>query len=370
MDNITKIFIFIEIIFGVNRLRIFDKVKFVYSVIVFIYCICLSLTFGYLVSEKKSNLYISHLIIVNVASYFINSILAFIFCKKYREFFEELKSFDNKIAFESRISSSSILNAVACCIILAIFSMFNLSGYYMAYVTEKTLYMTIKHTVFSLELFTYGHLMSLLLQRLQYIKKTVIHCLDNGSSINRSKNKQRQQYNDTTEEDMKRLVLFYHSIVKAYDILNAAIKYQFIIMLLESFLTNIVFWNLLAVDYASQKFDLWKKGSQAVIMFIATIIPFFSPCHFANQIKVEVANISDSIRSNLHKLVPNFFTLFTDKKSRNAAKLLLSLTNCRTLSFSLFRMISVDILLPFKILGYIATYLIVLMQFEKITGSS
>nr|WCC57830.1 gustatory receptor 19 [Papilio machaon] len=361
MDRIIKTVIFIEIIFGVNRLRVFDKVKFVYSVIVFIYCVCLASIFSYLVLEEQTTLFITYITIVNLTSYFINSILAFIFCNKYREFFEELNSFDTNVVFNARISSSTILNVVASCIIIAIYCTVMLVSYLMSFITEKSLYMSIKHIVFAVELFSYGHLMSLLLQRLQYIKKNAISCLDNGSSTHRGNQNETEQYNDTTEEYMRRLVLFYHSIVKAYDILNAAIKYQFLVMILESFISNIFFWNLFAVDFASKKLDFWKRGSQSVIMFIATILPFFSPCYFANQIKDEVTIISDSIRSNLHKL---------DKKNRNAAKLLLSLTTCRTLSLSLFRMISVDILLPFKILGYIASYLIVIMQFEKITGSN
>nr|WCC57945.1 gustatory receptor 19.2 [Papilio polytes] len=371
IDTISKTFIFIQMMLGVNRLRVFDKVKFAYSVIVLIYCVCFSLIFAYLVLNNKSILYVSYIIIVNVIAYFLNSILAFILSKKYRQFFDELNAFDTKVGLQYSICVSIILNVVACCIIIAIYCLANLYLYFNSFATEKSLYMSFKHIVFVVELFSYGHMMLLLLQRLQYIKRTAISCL--ARSITRRGNANHREYEDTIEVEMRKLVLFYNDIIKAYDILNALIKYQFVVLLLDSFFGNIFFWNLFAIDFIAQKFNWWKRCIQTVIMFVTTLIPFFSPCYFGNQIKDEVSIIRDNIRSNIHKLgifTFSFLIFFTDKNKRNAVKLLLSLTNIRTLSCSLFRMISVDILLPFKMLGYIATYLIVIMQFEKITGAN
>nr|WCC57884.1 gustatory receptor 19 [Papilio memnon] len=373
IDAISKTLIFIQMILGVNRLRVFDKVKSVYSITMFIYCVSLSAIYIYLILKEKPVLYISHIVTVNVTSYIINNILAFIFCKKYREFFDELNSFDTKVGLKFNICTSMILNVVACCLIIAIDCIVSLLLYMKLYTTKIPIYINAKNIIFVSELFGYGHIMMLLRQRLQYIKKTAISCLDGYISNSRRGNENQREYENTTELDMRKLVLLYDCIIKAYDILNAAIKYQFVFMLLESFFVNIFFWNLLAIDVISQKFNWWKRGVQTIVIVVATLIPFFSPCYFANQIKDEVSIMRDNIRSNIHKLVEissifDFF--FTDKSKRKTVKILLSLTDIRTLSFSLFRMISVDILLPFKMLGYIATYLIVIMQFEKITGSN
>nr|WCC57728.1 gustatory receptor 19 [Papilio dardanus] len=373
IDTIGKIFIFIQLFLGISRLRVFDKVKYVFHIIVFIYYVCLYSMFCYWVIKRQNVLYISQIISVNVIVYFINSFLAFLFCNKYCKFFDELNSFDMKVGLRSRISSSSLLNVLACCVIIAIYFVFNITAYMLSYTSKVSMIMSIKHIVCAVELFNYGHLMTLLLHRLEYIKKAVNSCIGNASNIHGGNQNRIEQSQNTTEEEIRRLVLFYYNVIKAYDILNAAIKYQFMIMLLESFVTNILFWNLYALDFAANKLQGWKRGGQVIIIFLTTVLPFFSPCHFATQLKVEVCTIADIIRSNLHKLVEigsKYYVFFTDKKKRNAAKLLLSLTNARTLSFSLFRMINVDILLPFKTIGYIATYLIVIMQFEKITGTN
>nr|WCC57944.1 gustatory receptor 19.1 [Papilio polytes] len=375
IDTISKSFIFILMILGENRLGVFGKMKFVYSLTIFIYCVCLSAIYGYLLLKEKTILYFSNIVIMNVASFIINNILAFIFCKKYREFFDELNSFDKKVGLKFNVCSSMILNVIVCCFIIVIDCIVNLMLYMKSFTTEISMYMRVKNIVFVTELFSYGHMMMLLIQRLQYIKKTAISCLDRGIANSRRGNENQREYEDTTELDMRKLVLLYDCIIKAYDTLNAAIKYQFVLMLLESFFANISFWNLFAIDVISQKFKWTKRGAQTAIIFLTTLIPFFSPCYFASQIKDEVSIMRDNIRSNIHKLVEitsnfSFLFFFADKCKRKAITLLLSLTKIRTLSLSLFRMISVDILLPFKMLGYIATYLIVIMQFEKITGAN
>nr|WCC57784.1 gustatory receptor 19 [Papilio glaucus] len=370
IDPFTKLFIIIELFFGVNRLRVFDKVKFVYSIPVLIYCFCVNAIFSYFVLKLQTDIYVSFIAIVNITSYIINSIWAILSCNKYQEFFKELKSLDAKFGLNSGIGLPTIKNVVIWGIIIVTYCVATVTAYALSYVTISSLYTCIMHTVFTTELFSYGHLMTLLLRRLHYFKKNVMYCLANDEAIiHTGKINKREQCRDTTVEEFRRLVLFYHGSIKAFDALNAAIKYQFFVILLESFITSICYWNFFVVIFSSGKMNFQIMPALILIVFIATFMPFFSPCHFANQIKVEVCIITDSIRSSLHKLgIYLFIQIFMHK--RHAAKLLLSLTNGRTLSFSLFRMISVDILLPFKILGYITTYLIVILQFEKVFGSN
>lgn len=58
--------------------------------------------------------------------------------------------------------------------------------------------------------------------------------------------------------------------------------------------------------------------------------------------------------------------IVTDKQNRTAAQAFMALTEARDLTFTLFHMFNVDISLPFNILGLLLTYLIILLQFDKV----
>ena len=62
----------------------------------------------------------------------------------------------------------------------------------------------------------------------------------------------------------------------------------------------------------------------------------------------------------------NDLSVSADAPSRGMARALLAWTETRDLSFSLLRMLDIDISLPFKFVGLLVTYLIILLQFQKI----
>nr|WCC57729.1 gustatory receptor 20 [Papilio dardanus] len=105
--------------------------------------------------------------------------------------------------------------------------------------------------------------------------------------------------------------------------------------------------------------ELWQVAIQVVDTFLKSILPFFSPCLYANRISGEINDLKDLLTSNLHKL---------NKSDRGPSKTLLKLTKIRTLTFSIFRMFDADLFLPLKLLVLIANYVIILLQFQKVTG--
>ncbi|XP_061719300.1 uncharacterized protein LOC133526626 [Cydia pomonella] len=89
------------------------------------------------------------------------------------------------------------------------------------------------------------------------------------------------------------------------------------------------------------------------------LFPLFAPCVFADQIQEEVRRLRELLASRLYENKLN-------KPSRSVARALLSLTEARDLSFSLLQIFDIDISLPFKFMGLLLTYLIILLQFEKV----
>ncbi|XP_028160101.1 uncharacterized protein LOC114352632 [Ostrinia furnacalis] len=93
------------------------------------------------------------------------------------------------------------------------------------------------------------------------------------------------------------------------------------------------------------------------------MIPLFSPCMFGDRVHGEVRRLRELLASRLYENK-------LDKKGRSAARALLALTEARDLSFSLLHMVQIDISLPFKFIGLLVTYLIILLQFEKVINPS
>ncbi|XP_063829525.1 uncharacterized protein LOC135078881 [Ostrinia nubilalis] len=89
------------------------------------------------------------------------------------------------------------------------------------------------------------------------------------------------------------------------------------------------------------------------------MVPLFSPCMFGDRVHGEVRRLRELLASRLYENK-------LDKSGCSAARALLALTEARDLSFSLLRMFQVDISLPFKLIGLLVTYLIILLQFQKV----
>ncbi|CAH0725756.1 unnamed protein product, partial [Brenthis ino] len=96
-----------------------------------------------------------------------------------------------------------------------------------------------------------------------------------------------------------------------------------------------------------------------IMFLLVQVIPLFVPCIFAEQISVEVRNLRDILASRLYENT-------LSKPNRNTARALLTLMETRDLSFSIFHMFNIDISLPFKFLALLLTYLIILLQFDKV----
>ncbi|XP_026728969.1 uncharacterized protein LOC113494702 [Trichoplusia ni] len=92
---------------------------------------------------------------------------------------------------------------------------------------------------------------------------------------------------------------------------------------------------------------------------IGIMLPLFAPCMLGDQVHNEVRRLRELIASRLYENQ-------LDKASRGMARALLAWTETRDLSFSLLRMLDIDISLPFKFVGLLVTYLIILLQFQKV----
>nr|WCC57831.1 gustatory receptor 20 [Papilio machaon] len=349
IDLVSKFFIIFLSFMGWNRCSVF-KVNNVLTKLFFIYCIFINVTLFYLIIKWSTNIYMNYVNAVNVIGFLSCSFLSYVFSNKFSAFYEDIKIFELIIGYNPKIAKSSIQNTRFCIAYIMFMCMTYIILILQNYLNESGICLSIISIVFNVELFYYGHLLSILFPRVQLLRKILpTYFLEDKNSKTYEK------------REIKDIVLSYHVLIKAFDNLNAAMKYQFLCLIIVAFFTSVTFLDLTMIKVYTGEIKLWGMAIRAVNLFIEIILPFFSPCFYASRISNEVSDIRNLITSNLRKLGMYI--------NRRPAKTLLRLTKIRTLSFSLFRMFQVDLLLPFKLIVLIVNYLIILLQFQKVTGS-
>ncbi|XP_060804961.1 uncharacterized protein LOC132902748 [Amyelois transitella] len=223
-----------------------------------------------------------------------------------------------------------------------------------------TKYIIALHFIHSLELHYYGHLLSLLMARLFLINYYTESPLSDIKITKRPKVEEfaYYKYKNITNSEIKKLMDLYHIIIKAYDVLVEAIKWQLLVIIITSFLS--ILWLAYQVSLSIiRNSDPLVDIITDVGLTITKLLPLFSPCVFGDRVHGEVRRLRELLASRLYENK-------LDKSSRSTARALIALTEARDLSFSLLRMLDIDVSFPFKFMGLLLTYLIILLQFEKV----
>ncbi|XP_064073644.1 uncharacterized protein LOC135193755 [Vanessa tameamea] len=134
--------------------------------------------------------------------------------------------------------------------------------------------------------------------------------------------------------DMAQIMKLYQRILQIHNCLYQAIKWQ-------------------TLD------NLWLKVSITLI----ELIPLSTPCILADQVSREVHQLKDLLASKLYENS-------LDKSSRSTARALLTLMKTHDMSFTLFHMFDINLALPIKFCALLLTYVIIMMQFNKVLNQS
>ncbi|XP_053610568.1 uncharacterized protein LOC128675289 [Plodia interpunctella] len=359
-DPITKFYIVIESIIALNRLPlIFTKYVSTYFPIAMIYSLIVicGLCYSY---------YGTHLNTENGATSMNH--WEYMFCvgfgiatwKRLQRYYIELNKFDVEVGCRPKITTMSVRNTVINIITLFFVTVFYVTSYYVDTLQTLWFHMLPVHYIHSLELHYYGHLLSLLATRLRLINYYTESSLSDIKMTTRPKVEEFVyfKYKNVTNGEMKKLMDLYHSIIMAYDFLVDAIKWQLLVIIITSFIS--ILWLAYHVSLSIiRNSDPLVYIVTDVGLTITKMLPLFSPCVFGDRVHSEVRRLRELLASRLYENK-------LDKSSRSTARALLALTEARDLSFSLLRMLEIDVSFPFKFIGLLITYLIILLQFEKV----
>lgn len=234
IDPLSKFYIVAASVLGLNRLPvILNEAKFIITVLALLFSILLCTGINYITYILGFFIYFT--VVMTSVEYMFIVTFSFFTWKRMTRYYNELNKFDAEIGCRPKITMQSIKNLVFMVLFNVIFTSFFWVTYIWIFsATEIPFYyqgipMNLLHC---LELFYYGHLLSILVPRLRLINYFMETALSNGKSakcpnIEEFKSFKSKRVKNT---DVKKLLDLYHIIIKSYDFLVDAIKWQVMII--------------------------------------------------------------------------------------------------------------------------------------------
>nr|WCC57880.1 gustatory receptor 15 [Papilio memnon] len=367
-DVLSKIYIISGWLIGINRLPIIYKTKRICKIFTLGYPLILNCVLLAALLRIYPNSLKKIMTFGNIIQYFICSIKGSFSLGKLRNFYDKLFVFDEEIRSKWHLSNSSKNNFLQISFMVIFFIIFNVLSRKdddMAHLSPTLYPVILTHMV---EFYYYGHLLSLLELRLRTIRILLLSSFPiPGKDITNFSEKQYVDdkdvniinlRNNNSNMEIKKLMQMYKHIIEIYDALNVAIKWQLLAMLSTSFFTTLCMSFNAALEIIRNQYTM-KCALFDISITSFEIIPVIIPCLFCEKIHNEV----QQLRASLHTRI---FNNVFDNASRSIAGYFATLTEVRTLSFSVFRMIDLNTSLPFKFVGLVMTYLVILLQFQKV----
>ncbi|CAH2092930.1 unnamed protein product [Euphydryas editha] len=366
VDKISKFFILGEFLIGVNRLHIIGIRKFCFLFMTLCICVSISTSLIFKYAFTENDRFTHQYFMLEIFRFLMCSTLALIFQGKLINFYNELSKFDEDIGFEANKTEnrkniqnySLMLVAIVLSITLYLFSD-------LGFLIDLLLFLPGKLQQ-CFELHYYGHLLILIIPRIKLLTNYISFSYPNKKNneleeIGNFAKKYHifnRQIRNFSKIEMKRLINLYNRIIIAFDFLYESTKWQILIFMTTIFTLSLDFSFKIAIRVINNNCSI-SMYLIAASFFLIEILPFLTPCIYAGQVCSQVRVLKDVISSKLYENI-------LDKSNRSSARSLLSLIETRDLSFSLFHMFEIDIALPFKFMGLLITYLIILLQFDKI----
>lgn len=232
MDILSKIYIYSGWLIGIYRLPVVLKIKGLSYLLTLIYsllfCVCTNYYILYYIRLRDFGLLISLL------QYSTCVIITVISLKTVRRFYVELFEFDEEIGSKFLASSdikSNFVQAVAMYIFIPLFAI-ALYLYYGLDFGPKMLPMDLSYV---LEVYYYGHLFGLLDSRLKSIRILLLLSFPTKNQVTLYVENESIDYKDTnvinllkdnSKFEIRKLMFLYFKIIKIYDCLNSAVKWQ------------------------------------------------------------------------------------------------------------------------------------------------
>lgn len=230
IDRLSKVYLTCEMILGLNRLPVLGNMSFI--------CILLAVAYSSLVQVFVilyililENVKASYLfsISTNVSHFGLTIVYSFISWKRMYLYYCELNKFDMKVGCRPYSPKGSIKNFVLLVAIAGLVALLYLSTHLVPQMRKYLPLTLLIHTLDVLEIHYFGHLLNLLIPRMRLINHFMELSLTNTketSSLRFKEFKLLKRGLTKSNCEMKKVMDLYHTLIKAYDLLMEAIKWQ------------------------------------------------------------------------------------------------------------------------------------------------
>nr|WCC57828.1 gustatory receptor 17 [Papilio machaon] len=359
-DVLSEIYIVFGWMIGMNRLpviwslnRYVNIASFCYT-LVFNFCLLYIIYFCYPGASKDI------LFILNVLLYFICLVFAIVFQKTLKNFYKGLFKIDKETKFKYCTSLNCKINFIQCFCLILFTVIYNTISNVIDGMISLMPGIIIVHINYILETNYYGHLFGILQSRLLLIRSLLI--LNYPTNRNNMYSYKEIEFGDNNNEnckmDIRKLMRVYYEIVKTYDLLNAAIKWQLLMNIVTTFLTTLII-TYRDVLHIIQSTCSWRSLIFEIGITISVMLPMIVLCVFGEKLQTEVQLLRNLLYTRIHT---NGF----DKSTRSIANNFLALTEVRSLTFSVFRMFELNLSMFFQLLKVLISYVVIILQFQKV----
>lgn len=232
IDPLSKLYIVAGSLLGMNRLPvILNEAKYIITSIAVVYSVLLSTAIFYLLYIFGNYSYI--IPVMSMIEFTFSITFSFITWNRVARYYNELNKFDVEIGCRPKVTELSIRNLIFMVISKVFYTLFFWVTFIWIFSSIDISYSIQAipaNLLHCLELFYYGHLLSLLVPRLRLINYFVETTLSNGKSAKCPNVEEFRSFisKNVKNTDVKKLMDLYHIIIKAYDFLVEAIKWQVI----------------------------------------------------------------------------------------------------------------------------------------------
>nr|WCC57882.1 gustatory receptor 17 [Papilio memnon] len=366
IDILTKIYIVFGWVIGMNRLPViwnqkrYVKIASFCYILVFNCCLLYSIFFCY---PKKSK---DLLIILNVILYFVCHVCAIMFWKTLKSFYKQLSKIDKKVNMEYCTSFNCKINFIQCFCLILCTVVYNVISNIVDGMIVLLPGIIVVHINYILESHYYGHLFGVLESRLILLRKLiVVNYPTNRNNVHTYNEEFRNCENEhvklhykNCKMDIRKLMQLYSEIIKAYDLLNAALFQQLLMIVVTTFLTTLTITYRAVLHIIDNTYS-WRSLIFEIGITVTEMIPMIVPCVFGERLQTEVQLLRNSLYTRIHT---NGF----DKSTRSVANYFLALTEVRSLTFSVFRMFEMNLSMFFQLLRVLISYVVIILQFQKV----
>lgn len=230
IDKVSRGYLICEMIFGLNRVPVFSKVSLVFILLASAYSILIPtgiILYVTLFDKVNSSYPVAG--VMHIAKLVFIIAYDFISSKRMLIYYCELNKFDTKTGCRPYTSNASIKSLVLLVVISVLITLLYFLTHVMPQVRKYNMIVLPMHIVDLFEIHYFGHLMNLLTPRMQLINQFVELSLSNtkeNTGINNKVFKILKSDSVKSNHEMKNLMDLYHTIIKAYDFLMEATKWQ------------------------------------------------------------------------------------------------------------------------------------------------